>query len=256
MIGKKNMFMLIWLILTIFLFNQNPIFAKQQVIIYGDDNYPPYSYKENGVAKGIYVDILKKAFSQIKNYNVTIKMVPWKRGLNYIKTGKGIAIFPPYFIDKRTTWMLYSEPILQEQVVVFGTAEKLKGKVKWPEDFYGFTFGINRGFALSGLGGKKLEKAVKDGKIKIQEANSNKLNFKKLENNRIDFYLNDKKINISQFPSIKRGIFTVSNWGHLGFTKKDKNFVFLSDFQKKFNQEIKKMKESNAIKKIVETYMK
>lgn len=29
-------------------------------------NYPPYSYIENGTPKGVYVDIIKTAFEQIK----------------------------------------------------------------------------------------------------------------------------------------------------------------------------------------------
>ena len=49
---EKNSF---FLVLLAFLLIQNNIFAQQKIIIYGDDNYPPYSYNENGLSKGIYV---------------------------------------------------------------------------------------------------------------------------------------------------------------------------------------------------------
>lgn len=36
--------------------------SKTTVIVYGDDDYPPYSYTENGKITGIYTVILKKNF--------------------------------------------------------------------------------------------------------------------------------------------------------------------------------------------------
>jgi len=66
------------------------------VEIYADDSYPPYSYNEGGELKGIYTEILKKAFSRMEGYKVKINAVPWKRALSYIERGKGFAIYPPY----------------------------------------------------------------------------------------------------------------------------------------------------------------
>jgi hypothetical protein len=34
------------------------LYASQTVELSGDKNYPPYSYTEKGIAKGVYVDIL------------------------------------------------------------------------------------------------------------------------------------------------------------------------------------------------------
>ena len=34
---------------------QSALAAPQTVILYGDDDYAPYSYVENGVFKGMYV---------------------------------------------------------------------------------------------------------------------------------------------------------------------------------------------------------
>ena len=245
----------ILLVLVVYLFSQSFVFAKEQVIIYGDDNYPPYSFEKNREPKGIYVKVLKSAFSDMPDYNVTIKMVPWKRGLAYIKRGQGLALFPPYYSEKRKQWMLFSEPILKEQVIVFGTKEKLNGKAIWPEDFYGYKIGLNRGFGLYAVGGDKFGDACKAGKIKIQEANNNDQNLKKIKYGRIDFYINDRLIDISQYPSIKRGVVANINYGYLGFTKKNEIFSFKSDFIEKFNRSIKKMKESGEIKKIIETYL-
>ena len=75
----------LWLIAFSGLFS--PSLSKQEVLVYGDINYPPYSFEDEGQPKGIYVDILRSAFAKMRDYDVTIKMIPWKRGLEYIKKG-------------------------------------------------------------------------------------------------------------------------------------------------------------------------
>lgn len=243
------------LLLVLFLFGQSIVLADQEVVIYGDSNYPPYSFEEDSQPNGIYVDILKSAFAKIPGCEVTIEMIPWKRGLTYVRVGEALALFPPYHAEERVPWMLFSEPILEEQVVVFGKSENLKGRTRWPEDFFGFNLGMNRGFNLTALGGEKFAEACESGKIALQEANSSELNLLKLEADRIEFYLNEKLTNISSHPSIKRGIVVSANYGHLGFTRRSENFPFLTDFKNKFDVVIKNMKASKEIDKIVEKYL-
>ncbi len=251
---KKSILLLLAAIFI--LFTQGIGFAKQKVIVVGDTSYPPYSYLEDGQPKGIYVDILKSAFSRMPDYEVEIKMLPWKNGMNSVKTGKHVAIFPPYFTEERVPWMLFSEPILKEEVVVFGKAEKLAGKTQWPKDFYGNKFGLNQGFNPSSMGGDKFANAVKAGKVKLEAVGNNDQNLKKRKAGRIDFYLNDKMIDTSKFSSIKRGVVANLNDGYLGFTKKDDKFKFIPGFKKQFDEIIKEMKESKEIDNIVQTYLK
>ena len=229
---------------------------KQKVVVYGDNGYPPYSYLENDIPKGVYVDILQTAFSRMANYDVTIELKPWKRGVNFVKTGKVMALFPPYFSDERTPWMLFSEPILQEQVVVFGKADKLAGKTQWPEDFYNSKVGLNSGFSPASMGGEKFTKAIAAGKISVEEAENNEMNLKKLNAGRIDFYINDKLIDTSEFSSIERGIVAKNNDGYLGFTKKNEAYPYIADFVSEFNSIIKQMKEAKEIDSILGKYIK
>ena len=94
---------------------------------------------------------------------------------------------------------------------------------------------MNRGFNPTALGGVKFADACRSGKIRLLEANSTEQNLKKLEVDRIEFYLNDRLTDISSYPSIERGIIITTNYGHLGFTKENEEFQFLPDFRKKFN---------------------
>jgi polar amino acid transport system substrate-binding protein len=228
----------------------------QTVIIYGDKNYPPYSYLENGENKGIYVEVVKKAFKKMKDYTVIIKLGLWSEVFSKVKKGRGVGIFPPFFKKERTKILYYSEPLVQEQVVVFGTAKKLNGKTKWPEDFYNTNIGLNSGFGYDSMGGKAFLKAYNDGKLEISESRNNKLNLEKVNSNRIDYYLNDRLINISDYPKIKRGVVAVSNYGYLCFTKNTERYPFIPKFKKQFDDAIKELKANNEIDEIIKKYTK
>lgn len=228
-----------------------------EVTIYGDHSYPPYSYSDNKKPAGVYVEIIEKAFTRIEGYELTIEVVPWKRGIKYIKDGYGAALFPPYFSEERVPWMLFSEPILPETVVVFGKSEKLAGKTKWPEDFYGSTIGMNAGFGIVTMGTQAFKDAIDAGKIKLDaQGRKNIYNLKKLEMDRFDFYINDQMIDISEFKSITRGIEVTQNHGYLGFTRKQDDFPFIPDLKAKFDKVILDMKFSGEIGMIVNSYKK
>ena len=50
------------------------------------------------------------------DYNVTIKGVPWKRGLLQIEGGKNFALYPPYKRPKQRPYMEYDMSILDEKL--------------------------------------------------------------------------------------------------------------------------------------------
>ncbi len=82
----------------------------------------------------------------------------------------------------------------------------LINKNQFPEDFYGLTVCLNRGFTPMVRGGEKFTRAIKNGNIKLIEANNNKDCLSRMVRNMADFYLNDQLINISDFPMIKKGM--------------------------------------------------
>ncbi len=230
------------------------LFGVQIIELSGDKSYPPYSYLEKGTAKGVYVDVLNAAFDKIPDYEVKFNMVAWKRAIGSVKQGKTVGFFPPYYNDKRTAWTKFSEPMVSESTIIFAKESTLKDKTKFPKDFYGMKLCLNRGFAPSVMGGEKLEKTVKDGSIKLIEANDNKSCLSRVDRGIADFYLGDQLIDSSLFPMIKKGMNIKANSGYLGFTLKIKNYPFMGDLQKKFNQVIKDMKKSGELDSIVQKY--
>ncbi len=192
-------------------------------------------------------------------YEVEIKTLPWKRLIGELEAGKIMAGFPPYKVATRP-WMIYSEPIIQENVVVFGLKSKVEGKAVWPNDFYGLRVGLNHGFDYENLLGHEGNKAVKEGKLKVEEAMDSPTNLRKLAAGRIDLYVNDQLTDVSQFASEGDPIVIASviggQWGYLGFTSKDDLFPYLNDFKAAFNEVIKEMKKSGAIEDFFKKYTK
>ncbi len=259
------------LLFMLFLLPRN-IMAETPVTVYCDDNYPPYSYLENGEVKGIYTEILKPAFSRMKAYDVQIEAVPYKRGLYLLRMGRGFALYPPYFRPETRPYIDYSVKILEEKLVVFlrnSIAEKHRPTI-WPGDFYGLTIGKNHGFEISR--DQAYTDAVKAGKLRIEEAASNSANILKLGMSRIDAYVNDRISVLWELNRLKRtgrydeggdhemiveGISLSVEHGHLAFTNRDGGrFAFKADFIKEFNAIIDEMKRTGRIEEIVNAYLK
>lgn len=236
------------------------------VTIYADESYPPYSYKENGEAKGIYPAIFSKAFERMPGYKVEIRPVPWKRGLMLLETGDGLALFPPYNRPVERPYISLSEPVLNEQVVAFCVDTVMKKRehpLAWPEDFYGLKIGMNAGFST---GGDKYKKALREGKIFEDQAPSNRSNILKLLLGRIDCYANDRLSILWEIERIKAdGLYSEGSQtiteavvisqeqAYLGYTNRDNGrFPYKEDFSRLLNQVLSEMKKSGEIQKIVE----
>jgi len=63
-------------------------------------------------------------------YDITMKGIPWKRGLLKLKKGAAFALYPPYFRPVKRPYMDYSKPILEEKLVVFVNRYPFKADFK------------------------------------------------------------------------------------------------------------------------------
>lgn len=241
--------------------------AQQNVTIYCDDDYAPYSFlSKEGKPQGIYVDILNKAFAKMDGYKVAIEAVPWKRGLKMLEDGTGFGIFPPYKRPKDRPWMDYSDPILNEKyAVMMLSAQTDKPRPNWPGDYFGLTLGKNAGFALPE--NDALKQAIKDGKIVIDESGSSEQNLLKLSKGSIAGYITDPIAAQQEWKKLlgERKVSgelveaaTISTEeGFLGVTNTDKGaFAFKADFLGKLNAILAEMKKNGEVQKIVDTYTK
>lgn len=239
---------------------------NQKVEVYCDNNYAPYSFAENGEAAGIYADIFKKAFSRINGYSVTIKPVPWKRGINLMKQGKGFALYPPYYRPKVRPFMDYPVSVLEEgyDIICGDDIAKTDRKI-WPDDFKGLKIGFNAGFSIP-----HMEKAKIMG-IKFDEQGDTRSNLLKLAAGRLDGYINDKNASLWQLKRLKengeykkdthkRLVITTNisiEHSYIGITNMDKGkYTFKDDFVKQLVEVINRMKGNGEIQKILASYIK
>lgn len=237
--------------------------AVTKVTIVGDADYAPYAYIENKEAKGVYVDVLKKVFEQMPEYEVEFKMVPWKRALKEVQSGSSLAVFPPYYHPTKRPWIdPYSEPILEEKTVLFCNKEKIPAdKDNFPQAYHGLKFGMNAGFKI---GGEEFLKDVESGLISIDEVKGAELNFKKLAIGRNHCYMNARLPAYAEIRKLKEGGLDVSDIveiktvksdkGYLGFAKNADNFPFKDDFVKKFNALITKLKADGTVDQVIKSY--
>lgn len=239
-------------------------FAGEKVILYGDENYAPYSYVEGGRFKGMYVDILKQAAQRLKPaYDVTLLPVPWKRGLADLEFGSAFALFPPGLKRERTYIDRYSAAIYRETVVVFcNDAVMTVPRKNFPDDFAGLTVGVNLGFLLS----DRLMQAAKLGTVKLESAKNNEANLKKLAGRRIDCFASDRAA-ARYAARLLEPYFATSSFKlqeavelsgedtFIGYSVKNQP-AYRADFIAKMDAALEAMKRNGQLAKIVAEYLR
>jgi polar amino acid transport system substrate-binding protein len=237
--------------------------ATEKIVLYGDEDYAPYSYVEAGHFKGMYVEILSEAAKMLaSDYSVELQPIPWKRGLAELASGRSFALFPPGFKKERDYIQPYSIPIYRETVVLFCNDKTLKTpRENFPDDFSGLTIGINAGFLLSG----RLIEAANRGVVKLEPAKGNEANIEKLALNRIDCYASDRaaaRFSVKRLP----GYFSTVNFQlreavelsgedtFIGFSVNN-NPPYKADFISKMNAVLEHMKNNGDIARIEKNYL-
>jgi len=243
--------------------------SQVPVTILCDNGYPPYSYSENGQARGIYSDILREAFALMPGYRVEIRPVPWRRGLAELEKGSAFALFPPYHRPVERPYMDYSRPILEEKVVVFVRANIAKTHRidDFPAIYKGLRIGFNDGFKL--VQDPRYQRMLEQGHVVESYAKDNRSNLLKLSLGRIDAYINDRlsilwelkrlqsqgAISAKTAAELIEGPTLSVEHGYLGFTNRDNGaFAYKADFIRDLNAALDELERSGAIQQLTKRY--
>ncbi|PID42631.1 MAG: amino acid ABC transporter substrate-binding protein [Proteobacteria bacterium] len=82
-------------------------FAEKKIAICTDNNFwYPFTLVEKGQPKGIHIDIIARALSNI-GYTAEFKALPWKRCLKAAETGKMDGIATASYKDARARFLHY-----------------------------------------------------------------------------------------------------------------------------------------------------
>ncbi len=231
-----------------------------EVTLYCDDAYSPYAYMEKKEAAGIYTDIVRAVAEKMPDYAVTIEPVPWRRGLNYMQTGEGFALFPPYYRPEERPFLDYAIKMLDEELVVVVRGDSpIEVDAAWPEDFKDMRVGSNAGFIF-------MDPWKDKGIFVYDESADNRTAILKLAHGRIDAYVNDRLAILStvaemrasgtNVPEVRVVALLSSEAGYLAFTNEGGDrYPYKDDFIAKFRTAFEELEQSGEVQKIVNSYV-
>ncbi|MCP3944150.1 MAG: amino acid ABC transporter substrate-binding protein [Desulfobacteraceae bacterium] len=236
-----------------------------------DYAYKPFSFRENGKSKGMYVDVLRTAFSRMQGFNVNMIPVPWDKGKKMMESGEGFGLAPAFFHGHDWPYLYpYSLPFYTETIIaVCGEKVLDHPKPNWPKDYIGLTIGNVTGF--DGWGGEEFRSLVKQKKISYEEAKGSRANIRKLAAGRIDCIMMEDKAfdylfrqlkqtgnyNEKKNIRLKKGAIIGTDPVYIGYSKTAMEmgkYPFQFEFMQAFDSEIYKMIKSDEINKIMDAF--
>jgi polar amino acid transport system substrate-binding protein len=88
-------------------FLSGQVFSAQNVTITTYDDDPPYAFNDEQ-GNHIYIEIVRKAVSNMPGYTVNFEVAPWARSKKLVEFGDAFAILAPYF--HAHDWLTKTEP--------------------------------------------------------------------------------------------------------------------------------------------------
>lgn len=208
--------------------------------------FPPWS-SESLKHKGFTNHVISEAF-KLEGYDVEFTFYPWKRAYDSAKSGDRFQATSYWYpSDERAAEFHYSDPIQEDAVVFFHLKENPIPEWETLEDLNGKVIGATSGYTYTA----EFWEAAESGRIEVEKAASDELNFKKLLKGRIDLFPSDplvgqKLLNELFGPEVADKVTyspkpLIAPSGHLLVSKELKNAQkLISDF----NKGLQKLKES------------
>lgn len=116
--------------------------ASAKNLIYITEQFPPFSYQEDGKLQGISVDLLEKMLDMNTTLNRSeIKLLPWDQGYQMALADNNTVIFSTGRIPEREALFKWVGPISSIKVVLFALNEK-HIKINSPADLRALKIGV------------------------------------------------------------------------------------------------------------------
>lgn len=243
------------------------LFAKERTFMITGEEFPPYEYVVNGKVVGIDIDIVDAIFKRL-NTPYEVRLYPWARAWRMAELGRVDAVLSTSRKDSREPYVYYPDEYMWSSEFVFFTLKEKK-----LSDFRGYddikkhslVVGIIRGNSYHESFWRAFPpRASNDTEHHplLDLAVDAESNFKKLMAGRIDLFLIPKTIGlrlISQLGYEKEVTYydrvMFSKKYPMVFTKKS-DYPNMTDFMKRFTEELRRIKQSGEYEKIFERWMK
>jgi len=112
-------------------------------LTYYTDQFPPYSYQENGTLKGVAVDLLGEITGKIGGRATPdqLHLVPWTEGYQAALTRKNTVLFSTVRLPEREQSFKWAGPIFTDRYVLFAGRDRAI-TIKGPGDLKGYRIGV------------------------------------------------------------------------------------------------------------------
>ncbi len=138
-------------------------FAQDLVRMVYFENFAPFSWKENGQMRGIYVDIINETIGQEKGIKVTHGGYPWKRAQIMVEKKRADAFITMPTARRKTYTIVSREPVHIFDIILYThkksrVISELKGVkiLKDLEKFHTVNY-LGNGWAKENLGQMDLD---------------------------------------------------------------------------------------------------
>lgn len=236
-----------WLLLLLL-----PVVAQAEpLVIYGDDDFPPYSYSNQGQLTGIYPTLVKAILARMPEFDTRLAPMPYKRGLHQLQQGQIFALLPPYLRPQERPWMSYSAPLLNERTLAFCRADLQPQPQQWPQDFRSLRLIQNLGFKTV-----RSTTHILPSELQVSEAAGNREAVITTLSGQADCYINDERAIVWTLEQLHlQGLLVdpqqlqpmavvADEAAHLGFNADGRNFPDQAAFIARFNHELAAMRAS------------
>ena len=150
-----------------------------QVLLYGDDNYPPVIYQQGSETHGVLADLLRFVARDIR-LPITLELYPWKRAYSLAAQGKA-GIIGVSWNEERAQQFDYSDPIYRDDINVV----VMKGRefaFARPQDLAGKRVGGQIGASY----GNEADLALARADVVLERDTDQRARLRKLRAGRID----------------------------------------------------------------------
>ena len=159
--------------------------CAQEILRIATGEFPPY-YSESESDNGETLNIVKQAFAQM-NIKVEYGFFPWNRSYELAKRNDWDASCCWHYTPERARDFNYSEVVRAADIVFFHLKQQ---PFNWQslQDLTDKRIGVRALFTY----GKEFEAAKQEGKLWVEQAPTDEINFRKLLGGRIDLLPIDK----------------------------------------------------------------
>ncbi|MTJ83066.1 MAG: transporter substrate-binding domain-containing protein [Telmatospirillum sp.] len=152
--------------------------AAAAPLVITTEEYPPFNMTKGGDISGLATEIVKKAMEQAK-IEFNIALYPWQRAYDMALKEPNTCVYSTTLTDQRQPLFKWVGPVVKNDWMIFAKSDST-AKPNSLDDLKSATIGGYQGDALTLY--------LKEKGMKVDEANADQVNPKKLQAGHIDYW--------------------------------------------------------------------